>query len=188
MESKENEITREKIFKFEKGRTNENLLICYFFNDESSFYNGDFYHAYDWSAYLCTHLNTEKILKAFRTSFSESKDDVAMVGLKMNNFDGFFGSLKEKNQVLIHKKWFEFDVKGFLNENPSIEDYQEKLKEWRDALKYIEPKDKVKKKKEKTDKKNEMFKKLKETQIASMNPIECMVFLCELQKALFDTE
>lgn len=189
---KKSKMTRERILNFERERDGNNLKKFYLFNDEPSYYGGDFYHAYEWSAYLCTHLQSEKIekiLNPYRSVTDGSGEEVVMAGLKMSNFDGFFGFLKKEGTVVVHDKYIEVDAGEFLKDDDvSLDTYKNTLDEWRKTLRRIDQRERKGKKKESAMKKNEVFVKLKKAQIALMTPIDAISFLCEIQKALFELE
>lgn len=59
---------------------------------------GEFWHGYEWSAYLCNHFPSDKLgnegaLKPNRKKYNDG--DIISVGLKFSSFDKYFPNIKD---------------------------------------------------------------------------------------------
>lgn len=108
-------------------RNNDNTLFhIYLYNE------GDWWRAYEWSAYLCTHINMTDglILKPTHKNLKGSDNGIIFTGLKLSSFKKYF---KNYDIPTITDGIIEIDVTNNIinNENINIDNYKTILNEWK---------------------------------------------------------
>ena len=99
-------------------RNENNLYEIHFY------FEGDWWRAYEWSAYLATHYKTSEVssLVPTKKSWSGNEDGIVLVGLKTQSFKKYFPELdveyliSDKKEVVIKYN----DILKSINEHLSV--------------------------------------------------------------------
>lgn len=122
--------------KNEIKRSENDLYTIYLYSDK-----GGWYRAYEWSAYLCEFFPnglTEKERLTVNKKALDNNETFVFVGLRQEHFAKFLPNI----DVKVEDGLMKIDVKSFFENNFNLENYQEKLNEWKSLFKIKEPKDK----------------------------------------------
>ena len=125
-------MTFEEICKRE-DRKKENISNIYFIRE------GDWWRAYEWSAYLATHYmcNNENYvpLKATKKNWNGNEDGICSVGLKQSSFEKYFPKLMDDDENFeIKDKEIVLRCCNIFKEG-DYENYKELLTEWKKTIK-----------------------------------------------------
>ena len=176
-------MTYEEIFKKEE-RTNENIYLIHLY------YEGMWWRAYEWSAYLCVnfHSSSHERLKPTKKKVKGRDDGMIFVGLQMISFKKYFPNIYENNKIQkIDDKHIILDVKDMFT-NFEIENYQEILKEWKNSI--------CESQKKTTENNinhftqsfsqniNDILSEIANYQLANHTLLESTLFLSEIQKKI----
>lgn len=129
-------ITYTDIYNLEE-RTNDNLFEIHFYKE------GDWWRAYEWSAYLCTLYPNEinDKLKATHKQCKDIDDGIIFIGMKISSFDKFLPKIGEPS--LFEDEHIVYNVKEILNNNElTFEKYKTQLIEWKNSVPIKEDKNK----------------------------------------------
>lgn len=105
----------------------ENKFVIYFFKE------GDWYHAYQWSAYLA-YMVTNKHnvpLKPIKKSYKEG--EIVSVGLMLSSFKKYFDKNGDEDEFVLLENKLMLDVSKELGEE-KYEDSDKIFKEWVDSI------------------------------------------------------
>ena len=157
---------------------------------------GEFWHGYEWSAYLCNHFPSDKLgnegaLKPNRKKYNDG--DIISVGLKFSSFDKYFPNIKDNDEICtIGKDLITIDAKDLILVN-DIEDrgYEVILREWKENFKLITPKNKKKSLNVSVNEKNcdidvrdTIFKEILNLELEKTTPLDALCFLSEIKHSL----
>lgn len=115
--------------KAEERQTKEDLYKIHFYAE------GDWWHAYEWSAYLCSifpnNLKDNEKINPTKKLLKDCNDGIIFVGLKLSSFTKYLPDTKPEN---IEDKHIVVDVTGIVKENFNITDYEKLLKNWKNSV------------------------------------------------------
>lgn len=161
------------------------------------FLHGDWWRAYEGSAFICSHLGNVDELKGNKRIQSD-KGEYVFVGLRLLSFSKYFSNIDLDNDIVrVDDKHIVFNVSKLCC-NISVEELPLKFKEWKDGIP-LEGKKKQKdekkgKEKEVNDSNSVSVKRQKEDtlfgiaqdilayQLNHKTPMECICFIEELKK------
>lgn len=122
----------EEIYNFESTRNEENKYIIRFFK------NGNWWQAYEWSAYLAynfpNNLKDNKKLSVLSKHYKKIDKDLVYIGLQKKSFSKFFPNADYcendfNNDIL----YFDINVESFFHDNFD-DDLSTILKKWKHDL------------------------------------------------------
>lgn len=137
-----------ELHNLEINRKKDDLYLIHFY------LNGDWWRAYEWSAYLVSLLQKdfekENSLKVNRKICNGIDNGITFVGLKLSSFDKYFPNVKDKktqdSEIII-------DCKDLIDETIDYESYHEILNNWKNTISFA--KEKIKDAKDEKQIKNE---------------------------------
>ena len=119
-----------EIIEKENHRTEEDLHTIFFHK------SGDWWRAYEWSAYLCSIF--PKVGDDTKTLTSlhkiENSLDYVFVGLQLVSFDKYFPSVHKENVINIEDGILKIDASLFLKEHNLPQEYLTEFKKWKDGI------------------------------------------------------
>lgn len=124
-----------ELHNLEINRKKEDLYLIHFY------LNGDWWRAYEWSAYLVSLLQKdfekENSLKVNRKICNGIDNGITFVGLKLSSFDKYFPNVKDKktqdSEIII-------DCKDLIDETIDYESYKEVLNNWKNTIQFAKEK------------------------------------------------
>ena len=113
-------------------RNENNLYEIHFY------FEGDWWRAYEWSAYLATHYKTSEVssLVPTKKSWSGNEDGIVLVGLKTQSFKKYFPEL-DVEDLISDKKEMVIKYNDILD-NVNINNYKTVLSQWKNSLDFKE--------------------------------------------------
>lgn len=113
-------------------RNENNLYEIHFY------FEGDWWRAYEWSAYLATHYKTSEVssLVPTKKSWSGNEDGIVLVGLKTQSFKKYFPEL-DVEDLISDKKEMVIKYNDILD-NINTNNYKRVLSQWKNSLDFKE--------------------------------------------------
>ena len=167
----------------DENRTIEDFLTIKFYKE------GNFWRAYEWSAYLCEFfpngLSENDKLKPTYKEIKGVDGGIIFVGLPTSSFKKFFPSLENKDFFNDKDGVKLIDVSKEFNKI-AFENIGNILNEWKKKYRTNSPKLSTNSSNTfKCNNTNDIIQSLKAFPIESKSPIECLLFLSDLKKKIF---
>lgn len=107
-------------------RTEDNLFTIHLYRD------GNWWRAYNWSAYLCQNYPTKQSDKTLKpTRKQEDNNDIVFVGLQLNSFGSFLPDIAVTDET-IESGHMQFDVREqYANSGINFSNYLETYNKWK---------------------------------------------------------
>ncbi len=121
-------MTQLELIKREERIDNDNLFHIYLYSE------GGWWRAYEWSAYLCTHMKTDNknVLNPTHRNLKGSDNGIIFVGLQSLSFAKYFENFKIPD---LTNGVIEIDVSNCLDkEKITLDNYHEILDNWKDEV------------------------------------------------------
>lgn len=168
----------------DENRTIEDFLKIKFYKE------GNFWRAYEWSAYLCEFfpngLSENDKLKPTYKEIKGVDGGIIFVGLPTSSFKKFFPSLENKDFFNDKDGVKLIDVSKEFNKI-AFENIENILNEWKEKYRTNPPKLSTNSSNTfKCNNTNDIIQSLKAFPIESKSPIECLLFLSDLKKKIFN--
>lgn len=121
---------RSDVIKIEKRNSDKDLFEIRLIKE------GDWYRAYDWSAYLCNNYKNEKLKDRLKPTHLKQKngDETVFVGLQPKSFEKYLPKSVEpktiENGIIV------YDVVNYFSLIPdfNIKNYEDILKKWMEDI------------------------------------------------------
>ena len=151
---------------------------------------GNFWRAYEWSAYLCEFypngLSENEKLKPTYKDVKGIDNGLIFVGLPTSSFKKFFPTIDNKDFFNDKDGVKLIDVSKEFNKI-SFENIGNILNEWKKKYRTNSPKLSTNSSNTfKCNNTNDIIQSLKAFPIESKSPIECLLFLSDLKKKIFN--
>lgn len=147
---------------------------------------GEFWHAYEWSAYLCNHFPSDKLgkdghLKPNRKSFGDR--DIINVGLKFTSFDKYFPGIKDnEKRCAISDNQITIDAKGLIDiENRP---YVDILYDWKQNFDIKSSKRNKAQNSTNNNTRDYVFDRIMKLELEKTTPFDALCFLSEIKHIL----
>ena len=168
----------------DENRTIEDFLKIKFYKE------GNFWRAYEWSAYLCEFfpngLSENDKLKPTYKEIKGVDGGMIFVGFPTSSFKKFFPTIDNKDFFNDKDGVKIIDVSKEFNKI-AFENIGSILNEWKKKYKTVLPKsEKSSSNSFKCNNTNDIIQSLKTFPIESKTPIECLIFLSDLKKKIFN--
>ena len=124
-------MSLEEILKIEKRSSHEDLFVIHLFKD------GNWWRAYEWSAFLCSIFPAENKLSIVKRMFNKIEIPIAVTGLQLRSFKKFFPSLNEPTSI--QDSHIIFDLSKLIKLDIDSSQYEDKLHKFKETLKLQNP-------------------------------------------------
>lgn len=172
----------------EKRNDKEDLFKIHFYLE------GDWWRAYEWSAYLChfypNNLSEKDFLVPIHRHLKGSKNGIICVGLKSSSFNKYFPNISINDETLmISDSHMIFNVQTWANESININNYSDFLCKWKEEIPYKEsPKNKTLKQFNSNISFYSLLYEILGYPIESNSLIENTIFLTKLKEKIFNIQ